>query len=100
MHVVCISRKFDILWRLIKVRSLCKLQPQPWFWSDQYEFKLQMAGLSEGFETCVERPGGEKAFSLFYYRDGRLIAVDLSAALVLVGPILIRAANGRSERRF
>jgi len=48
----------------------------PWFWSDQYEFKLQMAGLSEGFDVCVERPGGEKAFSLFYYRDGRLIAVD------------------------
>jgi 3-phenylpropionate/trans-cinnamate dioxygenase ferredoxin reductase subunit len=48
----------------------------PWFWSDQYEFKLQMAGLSEGFDVCVERPGGEKSFSLFYYRDGRLIAVD------------------------
>ena len=48
----------------------------PWFWSDQYEFKLQMAGLSEGFDVCVERPGGEEAFSLFYYRDGRLIAVD------------------------
>ena len=31
-----------------------------------------MAGLSEGFEACVERPGGEEAFSLFYYRDGRL----------------------------
>ncbi len=49
----------------------------PWFWSDQYEFKLQMAGLSEGFDVCVERPGPEGAFSLFYYRDGRLIAVDL-----------------------
>ncbi len=47
----------------------------PWFWSDQYEFKLQMAGLSEGFDVCVERPGPEGAFSLFYYRDGRLIAV-------------------------
>jgi 3-phenylpropionate/trans-cinnamate dioxygenase ferredoxin reductase component len=48
----------------------------PWFWSDQYEFKLQMAGLSEGFDVCVERPGSGAAFSLFYYRDGRLIAVD------------------------
>ena len=37
-----------------------------------------MAGLSEGFDVCVERPAGEKAFSLFYYRDGRLIAVDLA----------------------
>lgn len=48
----------------------------PWFWSDQYELKLQMAGLSEGFDVCVERPGSGGAFSLFYYRDGRLIAVD------------------------
>jgi 3-phenylpropionate/trans-cinnamate dioxygenase ferredoxin reductase component len=47
----------------------------PWFWSDQYEFKLQMAGLAEGFDACVERPG-EKGFSLFCYRDGRLIAVE------------------------
>jgi 3-phenylpropionate/trans-cinnamate dioxygenase ferredoxin reductase subunit len=52
------------------------LHATPWFWSDQYDFKLQMAGLSEGFDVCVERPGSEGAFSLFYYRDGRLIAVD------------------------
>jgi 3-phenylpropionate/trans-cinnamate dioxygenase ferredoxin reductase component len=48
----------------------------PWFWSDQYDVKLQMAGLSEGFELCVERPSGANAFSLFYYRAGGLIAVD------------------------
>ena len=49
----------------------------PWFWSDQYDVKLQMAGLSEGFDACVERSFAENAFSLFYYRDNRLIAVDL-----------------------
>jgi 3-phenylpropionate/trans-cinnamate dioxygenase ferredoxin reductase subunit len=48
----------------------------PWFWSDQYDCKLQMAGLSEGFDACVERSTDEKAFSLFYYRDGRLIGAD------------------------
>lgn len=48
----------------------------PWFWSDQYDVKLQMAGLSEGFDLCVERPSGANAFSLFYYDSGRLIAVD------------------------
>jgi 3-phenylpropionate/trans-cinnamate dioxygenase ferredoxin reductase subunit len=48
----------------------------PWFWSDQYDLKLQMAGLSQGHDACVERPGGENAFTLFYYRDGRLIAAD------------------------
>lgn len=48
----------------------------PWFWSDQYDLKLQMAGVSQGHDACVERPGGENAFTLFYYRDGRLIAAD------------------------
>jgi 3-phenylpropionate/trans-cinnamate dioxygenase ferredoxin reductase subunit len=48
----------------------------PWFWSDQYDVKLQMAGLSEGHDLCVERPSVANAFSLFYYRGDRLIAVD------------------------
>ncbi len=48
----------------------------PWFWSDQYYVKLQMAGLSEGFDASVERVSGESAFSLFYYRGEKLIAVD------------------------
>jgi 3-phenylpropionate/trans-cinnamate dioxygenase ferredoxin reductase subunit len=48
----------------------------PWFWSDQYDVKLQMAGLSEGFDACVERLTGEGAFSLYCYREGNLIAVE------------------------
>jgi 3-phenylpropionate/trans-cinnamate dioxygenase ferredoxin reductase subunit len=48
----------------------------PWFWSDQYDVKLQMAGLAEGQDLCVERSSGAEAFSLFYYRGERLIAVD------------------------
>lgn len=49
----------------------------PWFWSDQYSSKLQMVGLSEGFDKAVQRgnPGADK-FSLFYYRDEALIAID------------------------
>lgn len=49
----------------------------PWFWSDQYSSKLQMAGLSEGFDKAVQRgePGQDK-FSLFYYRGEALIAID------------------------
>jgi 3-phenylpropionate/trans-cinnamate dioxygenase ferredoxin reductase subunit len=49
----------------------------PWFWSDQYDVKLQMAGLSAGHDQVVVR--GEpvrRQFSAFYYREGRLIAVD------------------------
>ncbi len=49
----------------------------PWFWSDQFEFKLQMVGLSEGCDSHVQR--GDMAdgrFSIFHYRDGRLRAID------------------------
>ncbi len=49
----------------------------PWFWTDQYDAKVQIAGLSNGFDRTVLR-GEPKAlrFSLFYFRSGRLIAVD------------------------
>jgi 3-phenylpropionate/trans-cinnamate dioxygenase ferredoxin reductase subunit len=49
----------------------------PWFWSDQYEVKLQMVGLSPGHELEVVR--GELAdgrFSVCYFQGGRLIAID------------------------
>jgi 3-phenylpropionate/trans-cinnamate dioxygenase ferredoxin reductase component len=49
----------------------------PWFWSDQYDVKLQMVGLSHGYDQVVTRGDVDKpAFSAFYYRGGRLIAVD------------------------
>jgi len=48
----------------------------PWFWSDQGTLKLQIAGLSAGFDQTVLRgqPDQER-FSVLYYRDGRLLAV-------------------------
>ena len=49
----------------------------PWFWSDQYDARLQMAGLADGCDRSVERgaiEGGK--FSLFHFRAGRLRAVD------------------------
>ena len=51
--------------------------PVPWFWSDQYDVKLQIAGLSEGYDSC-ETVGDVNAgrFSVEYRRHGRLIAVD------------------------
>jgi 3-phenylpropionate/trans-cinnamate dioxygenase ferredoxin reductase subunit len=49
----------------------------PWFWSDQYDLKLQMAGLSAGYEDCVLRGGSEsRSFIAFYLRDGCVIAAD------------------------
>lgn len=49
----------------------------PWFWSDQYGLKLQMVGLTAGFDQVVQRGNpADKKFSAFYYRQGKLIAVD------------------------
>jgi len=49
----------------------------PWFWSDQYDLKLQIAGLSEGYDDVVIRGNpAERSFSCLYLRDNRLIAVD------------------------
>ncbi len=49
----------------------------PWFWSDQYDVKMQMAGLSQGYDTAVTRGDiAARKFSVFYFRNGRLIAVD------------------------
>ncbi|MBB5640572.1 NAD(P)/FAD-dependent oxidoreductase [Cryobacterium roopkundense] len=49
----------------------------PWFWSDQADLKLQIAGLSGGHDQIVLRgePDSEK-FSVLYYRAGQLIAAD------------------------
>lgn len=51
-------------------------QPKPWFWSDQFDTKLQIAGLSQGHDRVVARKGGGTAISYWYYRAGRLIAID------------------------
>ncbi|WP_321910253.1 NAD(P)/FAD-dependent oxidoreductase [Paraburkholderia sp. J11-2] len=49
----------------------------PWFWSDQYNIKLQMAGVNAGFTEFVVRGSVEDhKFSLFYFREKKLIAVD------------------------
>ncbi len=49
--------------------------PMPWFWSDQYDTKLQIAGLNTGYDRVVSR-GDADAPSFWYYRDGELLAVD------------------------
>lgn len=49
----------------------------PWFWSDQYELKLQTVGLFTGHDETVLRGDPEsRRFAVFYLREGRLIAVD------------------------
>jgi 3-phenylpropionate/trans-cinnamate dioxygenase ferredoxin reductase component len=54
-----------------------KYNSLPWFWTDQYEIKLQMAGISAGHDRVVTRGSAEaKKLSVFYFRNGKLIAVD------------------------
>ena len=49
----------------------------PWFWSDQYDLKLQIAGLSDGYDQVVIRgEPRDKKFSCFYLKGGVLVAVD------------------------
>lgn len=51
--------------------------PEPWFWSDQYDMKLQIAGLNRGYDTIVTRAGKrEGAVSHFYFHGDRFLAVD------------------------
>lgn len=49
----------------------------PWFWSDQYDVKFQIAGLSQGHDKVVVRGDpAKRKFAAFYLKDGVLIAVD------------------------
>jgi 3-phenylpropionate/trans-cinnamate dioxygenase ferredoxin reductase subunit len=62
--------------------TLCgKLEPYnalPWFWSDQYDIKLQIAGLSQGHDRVIIRGdiAQGRRFAAFYLREGRIIAID------------------------
>ncbi len=49
---------------------------KPWFWSDQYDIKLQIAGLNRGYDSVITRLGTDGSRSYWYYREDNLIAVD------------------------
>ena len=64
----------------------------PWFWSDQFELKLQTAGLWTGADQTVLRGDPQtRAFAVFYLKEGRVIAVDAvnSAPEFIVGRKLV-----------
>ncbi|CAN5214934.1 FAD-dependent oxidoreductase [soil metagenome] len=58
-----------------KVKEITAL---PWFWSDQYDLKLQIAGLNTGYDEIVLSgdPSRDRDFTCFYLREGELIAAD------------------------
>lgn len=52
-------------------------QPVPWFWSDQYDLKLQIAGLNSGYDQTIIRQGTrEGTQSIWYFKEGQFLAVD------------------------
>ena len=54
-----------------------KYEQVPWFWSDQFDLKLQMVGMSQGYDAMVQRGSMDADdFAMFYFSDGVLIAVD------------------------
>jgi len=68
--------------------------PQPWFWSDQYDVKLQIAGLNTGYDRVVTREG-KGGVSFWYYRGEDLLAVDAAndARAYMIGKRLIDAGK-------
>nr|WP_321526201.1 FAD-dependent oxidoreductase [uncultured Cohaesibacter sp.] len=68
---------------------------KPWFWSDQYDVKFQIAGLNTGYDHVVIRDGGDGAVSHWYYRGDELLAVDAmnDGRAYMVGKRLIEAGK-------
>ncbi|ARE84440.1 Rhodocoxin reductase [Roseovarius sp. EC-HK134] len=68
--------------------------PKPWFWSDQYDVKLQIAGLSTGYDRIVTRDGAASV-SFWYFRGDQLLAVDAmnDPRAYMVGKRLIDAGK-------
>ncbi|MBS8227820.1 NAD(P)/FAD-dependent oxidoreductase [Vannielia litorea] len=67
---------------------------KPWFWSDQYDTKLQIAGLNSGYDEIVTRGEGETV-SFWYYGGGKLLAVDAmnDSRAYMVGKRLIEGGK-------
>ena len=77
-------------------------QPAPWFWSDQFDVKLQIAGLNTGYDRTIERAGKrEGSRSVWYYEGDRLLAVDAmndGAAYMIASRLLKAGRNPPPDR--
>jgi len=71
-------------------------QPKPWFWSDQYDLTLQIAGLNTGYEHTITREGAKPGTkSVWYYRGDQLLAVDAlgDARAYMIGKRIIESGK-------
>ncbi len=71
---------------------------KPWFWSDQYDVKLQIAGLNTGYDRVVTRKGEGASVSFWYYLGEQLLAVDAMNAPrdYMIGKRLIEGGKSPS----
>ena len=76
--------------------------PAPWFWSDQYECKLQIAGLNIGYDRILTRGPVGDAVSFWYFKGDKLIAVDAmnDSRAYMVGKRLIEAGRTPDEAKL
>ena len=74
---------------------------KPWFWSDQYDVKLQIAGLSAGYDAIVPRITGSTN-SYWYFKGDELLAVDAMNAPrdYMVGKRLIEAGKSPTKEQL
>lgn len=85
----------------VAAAAICGKEPTydtiPWFWSDQYDVKLQMVGLSAGYSDIVvrEEEGDALKLSVWYFKDNELLAVDAvnNAKAYVVGTKFIKGNN-------
>lgn len=78
-------------------------EARPWFWSDQYDVKLQIAGLNKGYDRIVTRVSNddEAVASFWYYRGDSLLAIDAmnDARAYMIGKRLIEAGKSPDPER-
>lgn len=76
--------------------------PKPWFWSDQYDLKLQIAGLNTGYDDVVVRTGKNKQVSHWYFKGQSLLAVDAlnDPRCYMIGKRLIEENKSPSKNQL
>jgi 3-phenylpropionate/trans-cinnamate dioxygenase ferredoxin reductase subunit len=79
-----------------------KYIPKPWFWSDQYNLKLQIAGLNTGYDDVVVRKGENDQVSHWYFKGTNLLAVDAlnDPRCYMIGKRLIEANNSPTKNQL
>jgi 3-phenylpropionate/trans-cinnamate dioxygenase ferredoxin reductase subunit len=78
-------------------------KPIPWFWSDQYDVKLQIAGLNNGYNQIVSRINKETvSVSYWYYKDNTFLAVDAinDSRAYMVGKRFLEAGKSPNKLKL